>query len=364
MYPSRPQSATEKLRLHWSYKKIENQWQMQKNPQLKSCGSIEAMSSISLPVVFPINPQLKSCGSIEADSITAAIFCFLLNPQLKSCGSIEAISTQQEVLQITSIRNWKVAAPLKPMVSIRLIPFITPIRNWKVAAPLKQNLVFWIQQYLDQQSATEKLRLHWSSGMAGAMTAVRPTIRNWKVAAPLKRDWVPRGLAAPKYNPQLKSCGSIEASSSPLCAYANLPNPQLKSCGSIEARLSSSGLSGSEVQSATEKLRLHWSVLFAVVCICQFAQSATEKLRLHWSLILRFLQLILTASNPQLKSCGSIEAGSGGYDEDNLKVQSATEKLRLHWSFIGCWYRQLSLSHQSATEKLRLHWSAKKLSIS
>ena len=59
-------------------------------------------------------------------------------------------------------------------------------------------------------------------------------------------------------------------------------NPQLKSCGSIEGTPSLSTLSDTNIQSATEKLRLHWRHLPLQVPINLYG-------------------------NPQLKSCGSIE---------------------------------------------------------
>ena len=162
-----------------------------------------------------INPQLKSCGSIEASFLFHVSASSHDNPQLKSCGSIEARCTYLTKLNKSqTIRNWKVAAPLKQKKKEKKVLSIVhnpqlkscgsieaspnfgtgkwgwkTIRNWKVAAPLKRKWCWLGRRY--------KIS----------------TIRNWKVAAPLKLKVSTNCSGCTTYNPQLKSCGSIEAKS-------------------------------------------------------------------------------------------------------------------------------------------------------
>ena len=180
------------------------------------------------------------------------------------------------------------------------------------------------------QSATEKLRLHWRSNLAVSRLSQFATIRNWKVAAPLKvwSFWDLYHIVY--YNPQLKSCGSIEGIPNILYTWyvstirnwkvaaplkvrnreypraCILFNPQLKSCGSIEGESPPAAISAKLLQSATEKLRLHWRLMMKNAKTTYLQQSATEKLRLHWR--------------------------TGQKKTFTAKFrQSATEKLRLHW---------------------------------
>ena len=137
---------------------------------------------------------------------------YLCNPQLKSCGSIEAgldLFIYPSIL--TTIRNWKVAAPLKlDFLSLKLSKssFNPQLKSCGSieATGIKTKLYQWFYQ-----SATEKLRLHWSNGYPPSNNKKALTIRNWKVAAPLKhrRHWCHQ--LDQDANPQLKSCGSIEA---------------------------------------------------------------------------------------------------------------------------------------------------------
>ena len=118
---------------------------------------------------------------------------------------------------------------------------------------------------------------------------------------------MPMTLSMPNRNPQLKSCGSIEGSCKmPMTLSMPNRNPQLKSCGSIEGTLFSSWVILVHKQSATEKLRLHWRAAKNVMREWSNLQSATEKLRLHWRHCV-FYFTVNIYSNPQLKSCGSIE---------------------------------------------------------
>ena len=233
----------------------------------------------------------------------------IINPQLKSCGSIEAFLGYTFLFVcLTTIRNWKVAAPLKQSTDyFDGISTSSTIRNWKVAAPLKlvlngvNAIMFWNNPQLKScgsieaihchwhrhhyrhQSATEKLRLHWSTCGLCQDQGKKPSIRNWKVAAPLKRMFEVPLWQKTGDNPQLKSCGSIEAPTTLRMSWICCK------------------------QSATEKLRLHWSSNMGYSIDLNDKQSATEKLRLHWS------PCPITLP-------------------DHIPPQSATEKLRLHWS--------------------------------
>ena len=159
------QSATEKLRLHWSVCSCFPECPFDSNPQLKSCGSIEAGNNscksiwhysairnwkvaaplkvsvfsevaiihpairnwkVAAPlkvkgrffrrIITTFNPQLKSCGSIEGSIVCQPPSRATYNPQLKSCGSIEGRARHtQPIIRQASIRNWKVAAPLKDL---------------------------------------------------------------------------------------------------------------------------------------------------------------------------------------------------------------------------------------------------------
>ena len=205
------QSATEKLRLHWSH------WQS---------------------LVFQTgagNPQLKSCGSIEATWVGSTVHSLHL-----------------------PIRNWKVAAPLKPWTLWKSKNGTRSIRNWKVAAPLKLQSLINSPDGTNTQSATEKLRLHWST--LKSLSALKCT----------------------PFNPQLKSCGSIEAESSCTIPLFTDSNPQLKSCGSIEAEMNVAALSKLAVirnWKVAAPLKPNWYNDLQN----RQQQSATEKLRLHWS---------------------------------------------------------------------------------
>ena len=206
------------------------------------------------------NPQLKSCGSIEGAgyrrrhqanqhqsateklrlhwrkfliSVSGEDF-FSRNPQLKSCGSIEGSSVYLDLSRGSTIRNWKVAAPLKALALQK--------------AALS----------IDLQSATEKLRLHWRKSTQQSSSVLLSTIRNWKVAAPLKVEYPNFPFSQLVFNPQLKSCGSIEGIQDKTISPWPNNNPQLKSCGSIEGSMVRYDAALYSVQSATEKLRLHW----------------------------------------------------------------------------------------------------------
>ena len=221
-----------------------------------------------------------------------ALMVLLFNPQLKSCGSIEAknehwcFASSQDQSATEKLRlHWSPSDCLR-VAGVDIQSATEKLRlHWSLKS-------FWTRHVNGYQSATEKLRLHWSEIKCNWLFWVVPTIRNWKVAAPLKLIWP--GVYAP-----------------------SLP------------------------QSATEKLRLHWSEFESILMSQHLQQSATEKLRLHWSR-LRFLPLgHYRTDNPQLKSCGSIEAKSSATDCFGLCQQSATEKLRLHWSLFDlvCMHR-------------------------
>ena len=231
------------------------------NPQLKSCGSIEGSKIVLCPkTLFLGNPQLKSCGSIEGLFTIKSGFFFSDNPQLKSCGSIEGLMTE-----FPHGHFWQQSATEK----LRL--------HWRFQnCALSQNPVFG-------QSATEKLRLHWRTVGTHRQTAKF------------------------RCNPQLKSCGSIEGIYLGIIQFIKKSIRNWKVAAPLKAKIWLDWLACLHCQSATEKLRLHWRNLKIMVrlTVCM-VQSATEKLRLHWR------STILSKIS---KNC----------------LQSATEKLRLHW---------------------------------
>ena len=155
------------------------------------------------------------------------------------------------------------------------------IRNWKVAAPLKAGID------IDELPIVSNPQLKSCDSIEGSMGRMflrsHSTILNWKVATPLKEEWFKCMLWTLIFNPQLKSCGSIEG------------------------------------------------IIHSVEHVLKTKQSATEKLRLHWSNRI-LLAFITDYYNPQLKSCGSIEGIIHSVEHVLKTKQSATEKLRLHWS--------------------------------
>ena len=133
-------------------------------PSLKSDGSIEAISLISLSTATVRYPSLKSDGSIEAKNIILSFpfillcihrwkamallkhggvaqndFDFAPYPSLKSDGSIEAkhlrlLSFSSDFLRI---HRWKAMALLKLFKRMQLTHLITCIHRWKAMALLK-----------------------------------------------------------------------------------------------------------------------------------------------------------------------------------------------------------------------------------
>ena len=257
----------------------------QYNPQLKSCGSIEAWLRLSRSTInfCPIR-NWKVAAPLKRMTTKLIQHRLTDNPQLKSCGSIEAIATMTMILMMMmTIRNWKVAAPLKHPTQHTITPTPSAIRNWKVAAPLKLTHVgesLSVYGPIRNWKVAAPLKL--VSGINTDIFFV-PAIRNWKVAAPLKLGNYKTRYIHHTNNPQLKSCGSIEAPLRPLWRLRSFCNPQLKSCGSIEATSDEMLTWWCWHQSATEKLRLHWSKGVRLFVRLDYLQSATEKLRLHWS---------------------------------------------------------------------------------
>ena len=233
---------------------------------------------------------------------------------------------------MSSIRNWKVAAPLKEVKICRWILIImSSIRNWKVAAPLKDWLLTLLTADFTVQSATEKLRLHWRWAMWLACWHSPCSIRNWKVAAPLKvgNDKGEKTLDA--FNPQLKSCGSIEGNSNP-CIQLAL-----------------------HWQSATEKLRLHWRSYIISPLLLPTHQSATEKLRLHWRIWCKFGNFSVKAPIRNWKVAAPLKV--------RTRVQVLQQRTTIrNWKVAAplkvCKKPSIMYvtKNQSATEKLRLHW--------
>ena len=304
------QSATEKLRLHWS-----------------------RLRFLPLGHYRTDNPQLKSCGSIEASVFLAWYYRDCMQSATEklrlhwSLANLRVSSTDSP-----SIRNWKVAAPLKLVFCCWQNLKVSTIRNWKVAAPLKRthdwrrSHQLYINPQLKScgsieayilgiqlcgvglQSATEKLRLHWSY-----YDQDDPNFPE-------------------SHNPQLKSCGYIEAAQILRMAWSIIINPQLKSCGSIEAPLTLDVMIMVHLQSATEKLRLHWSYLCGIRAGGFQLPIRNWKVAAPLKLAYDGVYFSPWFYNPQLKSCGSIEAVSFFMAINANDLQSATEKLRLHWS--------------------------------
>ena len=219
-------------------------------------------------------------------------------------------SNAAETVKATTIRNWKVAAPLKVKGMFLVCDQLSPIRNWKVAAPLKDQkpgeLIMWkfinpqlkscgsiegrrlqnILLHLIQQSATEKLRLHWRLNKFWIISWIWSAIRNWKVAAPLKD----------------RRIGELSGGQQQQSATEKL-RLHWRNARLILYEVGKS-------QSATEKLRLHWRMGKQWDKALAPVQSATEKLRLHWRSNIVYTTRKWITCNPQLKSCGSIEGQS------------------------------------------------------
>ena len=157
------------------------------NPQLKSCGSIEADNNPTSPTPLQFNPQLKSCGSIEARHDISSTIDYLCNPQLKSCGSIEAhIVRWSASFGYSSIRNWKVAAPLKQKIKRVWKLLVSGNPQLKSCGSIEANRnlsIAWILASNPQLKSCGSIEADKSDHCGQC----HQTIRNWKVAAPLKQ---------------------------------------------------------------------------------------------------------------------------------------------------------------------------------
>ena len=256
------------------------------------------------------NPQLKSCGSIEGYVKSRVERLIFGNPQLKSCGSIEgsyrfefptAAKLQQSATEKLRL-HWRIG-----YIYQTSRPFLS-IRNWKVAAPLKV--------YIPLQ----RVRIFIA-------------IRNWKVAAPLKGDKIQaRGyslfhqsateklrlhwrtlcliftLQPKSNNPQLKSCGSIEGfCNDKVQARTLFSNPQLKSCGSIEGKTHKILWWWNTISIRNWKVAAPLKEKYAALAKALAITIRNWKVAAPLKVGIRVDVGVCDCCNPQLKSCGSIE---------------------------------------------------------